>query len=57
MIFVMVRIHGKDEKQINAQKIFTGKPEGRRTIENEGVDWSLKGKVRSITAPESPQGE
>jgi len=35
----MGRIHGKDDEAINAQKIFIGKPEGRRPIEDEGVDW------------------
>jgi hypothetical protein len=35
----MGRVHGKDDETINAQKIFTGKPEGRRPIEDVGVDW------------------
>jgi hypothetical protein len=36
----MGRVHGKDDDEtVNAQKIFTGKPEARRTIADVGVDW------------------
>jgi hypothetical protein len=34
----MSRVHGKDDETINAQMIFIGKPEGKKPIEDVGVD-------------------